>query len=155
VLIPADRPGIQIDIDLLDLLILFQSVYAELTADAAHLITAPWRLCKAGIVAVHPGDARPQLLYPVSSVTPLQQTGKLDTTQLLRIAPLYHCTNLKLLNAWIRKKCMTDFMTSVRSLIVFNLCLKKFEIISILFHRDCRLRLPPVLTSGQPLPETV
>lgn len=80
---------------------------------------------------------------------------KLDTTQLLRIAPLYHCTNLKLLNAWIRKKCMTDFMTSVRSLIVFNLCLKKFEIISILFHRDCRLRLPPVLTSGQPLPETV
>lgn len=49
-LIPADRSGIQIDIDLLDLLILFQSVYAQLTADAAHLITAPRCLCKAGIV---------------------------------------------------------------------------------------------------------
>lgn len=31
-LIPADRSGIQIDIDLLDLLILFQSVHAKLTA---------------------------------------------------------------------------------------------------------------------------
>ena len=61
VLIPADRSGIQIDIDLLDLLILFQSVYAQLTADAAHLITAPRCLCKAGIVAVHPGDTGSQL----------------------------------------------------------------------------------------------
>lgn len=34
---------------------------------------------------------------------------KLDTTQLLRIAPLYHCTNLKLLNAWIRKKMYDRF----------------------------------------------
>lgn len=34
---------------------------------------------------------------------------KLDTTQLLRIALLYHCTNLKLLNAWIRKKMYDRF----------------------------------------------
>ena len=27
-------------------------------------------------------------------------------------------------------------------------------ILSILFHRDDKLRLPPALTSGQPLPET-
>ena len=44
-LIPADRSGIQIDIDLLDLLILFQSVHAKLTADAAHLIATPRCLC--------------------------------------------------------------------------------------------------------------
>lgn len=29
---------------------------------------------------------------------------KLDTVQLNRIAPLYHCTNLKLLDGWIRRK---------------------------------------------------